>query len=267
MFRDRRRWALLAAAVFCCAAAAPPAGPHKVIARIDLSKPFHLPAGATFTATQGPEVDDPVYEGERAPGQIHLCLQISASAACSPNLNDAWKTGGIVDEYSEIHFLDQAEIIQPNGNSSAPRLLLRTRSFQTGDGDQFHSVQIVGYRARERRFLVVFREQSGGNNNQEIRLVKAGPLAGAVISNNPADNAPFGYWITVYRASAGGDYRQILHYRSATRYNDGNPLAVIDSEMPNILQRLRLWRPGLPLPLPAGRCPRPHLVKSELWCS
>jgi len=37
--------------------------------------------------------------------------------------------------------------------------------------------------------------------------------------------------------------------------------------MPNILKRLRLWKPGQPLPLPAGRCPRPRLVKSELWCS
>src|SRR3982750_1815685 len=102
---------------------------------------------------------------------------------------------------------------------------------------------------------------------QEIRLVKAGPLAGAVISNNPADNAPFGYWINVYRASAGGDYRQILHYRSATRYNDGNPLAVIDSEMPNILRQLGLWRAGPPLPPPPRPGPRAPPLKSELWCS
>jgi len=69
MIKHRRRWALLAAAVICCAGAAPPAGPQKVIARIDLSKPFHLTPGASFTATQGPEVPDPNYynDGDKAP--------------------------------------------------------------------------------------------------------------------------------------------------------------------------------------------------------
>jgi hypothetical protein len=36
--------------------------------------------------------------------------------------------------------------------------------------------------------------------------------------------------------------------------------------MPNMAQRLGLWTPGSPLPLPAGDCPSPHLVKMALWC-
>jgi hypothetical protein len=64
----------------------------------------------------------------------------------------------------------------------------------------------------------------------------------------------------------GSAYRQILRFRSATHYGDGNPLAVIDAEMPNIEKRLGLWHAGQPLPLPAKGCAKPHLVKSVLWC-
>lgn len=39
-------------------------------------------------------------------------------------------------------------------------------------------------------------------------------------------------------------YHQIMRYRSARRYADGNPLAVIDSEMPGLWQRLGLMRAG-----------------------
>ncbi len=37
-------------------------------------------------------------------------------------------------------------------------------------------------------------------------------------------------------------YHQIMRYRGATRYGDGNPLAVIDSEMPGLWHRLGLMR-------------------------
>jgi len=46
-------------------------------------------------------------------------------------------------------------------------------------------------------------------------------------------------------------YGRILRYRGLTGYSDGNPLAVADSEMPEILRRLGLWQPGEPLPVPA----------------
>ena len=55
--------------------------------------------------------------------------------------------------------------------------------------------------------------------------------------------------------------------RSATHYSDNNPLAVIDSEMPNIEQRLGYWKSGVALPLPSGACPRPRLIRMELWCN
>ena len=73
----------------------------------------------------------------------------------------------------------------------------------------------------------------------------------------------------VERFTPANAYRRVLRYRSATRYADGNSLGVIDSEMPNIEQRLGLWKPGSPLPLPMGgakACPKPHLKLGALWC-
>ena len=72
------------------------------------------------------------------------------------------------------------------------------------------------------------------------------------------------------RPTAGGDYRPVLRYASATLYNDGNPLAVIDSETPNIEKRLGLWKAGRPIPTDldghAKPCARPALRRTELWC-
>lgn len=114
-------------------------------------------------------------------------------------------------------------------------------------------------------FVSVFGDTVGHNNNEEIRYVAEGPLKGAVIVAEPKQEAPFGYWITVHRLTPAFTYRQVLRFRGATQYGDGNPLEVIDSDMPNIQRRLGLWRPGKPLPTPK-RCAHPRLVKGALWC-
>lgn len=140
-------------------------------------------------------------------------------------------------------------------------------SFHAGNGSQNRTALILAYRSSARRFEQIFKEQGGGNNNQETRYIAAGPLKGAMITVFATHNAPYGYWVTVHRLTSDYRYQQVLRYRSATLYGDGNSLAVIDSEMPNILRRLGLWRAGQPLPLPEAPCPRPHLMKTELWCS
>jgi hypothetical protein len=249
------------------AAQAPAPASQKIIARIDLSRPFHLAPGAAFTATQGPPVPDPNYEGASAPGRIHLCVRTASSLACDPDLDDALKVGPDDDEFSEIHYLENSGVVHPRGTRATALLYLQVASFHAGNGSQIHAAMMLAYRTSAHRFERIFQEQFGGNMNQEVRYMHSGPLRGSMIAVHPTDNAPFGYWIAVNRLTSGYHYRQVLRYRSATRYNDGNPLAVIDSEMPNILSRLDLWRPGAPLPLPESGCARPRLVEMELWCS
>jgi hypothetical protein len=266
LISDRRRWALLTAAVFCCVGAAPPTPPAKVIAHIDLSKPFHLPPGASFTATQGPPVLDPATE-ETVPGSIQLCIRRRPSEACSPDLNKGLTLASGADLFSSIHFLDQAEVVFGGERGSRSLLHLQYSSFESSDGGQRRATDMIAYDGAAHHFDVIFHRAVGTNNNEEVRYIRSGPLTGAMISVEPTNDRPFGYWVTVNKLTPDYRYRQVLRYRSATIYGDGNPLAVIDSEMPNILHRLGLWHSGDPLPLPASPCPHPHLVKTELWCS
>jgi hypothetical protein len=168
--------------------------------------------------------------------------------------------------FKQIHFLEAAKVLYPRGPMAAPLLHVQVGSLPSGNGNQQRATEILVYRPREHRFAIVFHEEVGLNNNEEVRYVSSGPLKGSMLVANSPYGPPFSYVLTVHRLTPDYRYKRVLRYRSATRYGDGNQLAVIDSEMPNILRRLGLWHPGQPLPLPAGRCPRPRLVNWALWC-
>lgn len=235
-----------------------------MIASIDLAHTFGTRSDWRFIATQGPPITDPLQFGDdEVPGVVTLCLRIGALGPCDPQLQGkmaAWSDDSL---FSERHFLDKAAIVQSHGQ---PILLVATASLHSGDGNQFVLTQALAYRPGPARFVRVYEHATGKNNNQEVRFIDAGKLAGDIISVDPADTAPFGYWVTVQAFTPGGSYHQVLRYRSATIYGDGNTLPVIDSEMANIQRRLRLWRPGSALPRPATACAKPHLVGMELWC-
>lgn len=235
----------------------------------DLLNPFHTRSPWRLVVTASAPVKD--YNDSDAPGALSLCLQRSASEPCvfdlttpaaakSPDDSPGW----------EPHYLLDAEVVYPKGPKAAPLLMLVTASFYSGDGDQLITTQLLRYDASHDEFQRVFSQQRGHNNNQEIRFITGGPLRGDVISAKPMQHRPYGFEIVVNALSSAGTYREILRFRSATLYGDGNHLAVIDSEMPTIQRRLGMWKPGQPLPAPAtldGKpCDKPVLKHSELWC-
>jgi hypothetical protein len=249
-----------AALLLVCGATAASA---EVISSIDLSKPFGTRTQWSFTAVQGPEVENrAALLDDKAPGAITLCLSNDSGRSCRPDLRQAPRF--VDDLFAEPHYLDDAEIVHPRPGQAL--FLLRTSSLHSGVGDQLVLTRLLAYDRARDQFIAVYERSTGRNNNQEIRYVVTGPVRGAVILAEPTENAPFGYWITLSRLAAGR-YVQVLRYRSATRYADGNPLSVIDSEMPNIELRLGLWHAGSPLPLPKGPCPKPHLIRMTLWCN
>jgi len=252
--------ALLAGALLLGAAPVPEG---KVIASIDLAEPFGARSHWRLIATQGPEAESVI--GNQEPGAITLCLTRDAGRTCQPGLGDLLGDAGKDDPFVVPHYLDTPEIVHHAPGRAL--LLLRVASVHSGNGNQRVATRLLAYDAAKDAFVTAYAQRTGRNNNEEIRYVVQGPLKGAVIFAEPTGDAPFGYWITLSKPDAALHYRQAFRYRSATRYADGNPLAVIDAEMPNIQQRLGLWRPGMKLPLPARDCPRPHLVKSALWCS
>jgi len=235
----------------------------KTLASIDLTGPFKTRSSWIFTATQGPAVADPVVPGETVPGAIALCLSHDGTTGCDPALGQVLQTGDPDDTTSGPHYLNVAKIENPD--DAHPILFVQVSGFPAVNNNRAVMTQALRYDAAQDRFVVAYQHLTGHNNNQEVRYVTDGPMRGDIISAEPTEDAPFGFWITVNRLRPDG-YRSVLRYRSATGYNDGNPLLVIDSEMPNLEARMGLWRPGRPLPLPPESCLRPHLVHKELWC-
>ena len=238
--------------------------------QVDLTKSFHARSAWRLVVTEGPPAKD--YGGNDAPGALAFCLHQGSSGRCmsepvtlplrapTPDYSMAW----------EPHYLLAAKVVYPRGPKAAPFLQIVTGSLHSGDGDQIIATQLIAYDADRNAFRRVFGERTGHNNNQEIRFVTGGPLRGSVITAEPQLHLPYGYWISVKSLNPAGAYRQVLRYRSATLYNDSNPIAVIDSEMPNIERRLGLWEPGQRFPTPdvgGGKpCLKPALRNSELWC-
>jgi hypothetical protein len=242
--------------------------PSSQIAQVDLQAPFATRSPWRLIVTQGPPAVD--YGGNPAPGALHMCLEQRPAGTCmSDPLATPQAPGSDSSSNWEPHYLHLAKPVYPQARSAPPLLLLVTASMHAGNGGQLVVTQLLNYDRAKDSFERVYRHATGTNNNEEVRFIAEGALEGSVISADPTSDAPYGYWIVVSRFTPARTYRQVLRYRSATHYNDGNSLAVIDSEMPNIERRLGLWSPGSPLPLPTDKakpCPRPHLKQTELWC-
>lgn len=240
-----------------------------VISNIDLSKPLSTREAWRFVATQGPPVAAvDTASGGNEPGRILLCLQATPSTPCDPQLLNALRTASSSNDFfREPHYLNAVKIAYPRGSAGRPVLIVQTASMHSGDGDQLVMTQVLAYEKPQNRFVRIFQYTTGKNRNEEVRYINSGRLKGDIISIDPTENAPYAYWVTVSVLSPQYAYKTALRYRSATHYGDGNPLAVIDSEMPNIEHRLGYWKSGMALPLPSGGCPRPRLVRMELWCN
>lgn len=224
-----------------------------VISNINLSRPFSTREAWRFIATQGPPVSgDDTASGGEEPGKIQLCVRAASSAN---------------DSFTQPHYLKAVKIVYPRGSADQPILFVQTGSLHSGDGDQLVLTQVLAYDNSQNRFLRIYQYATGTNNNEEVRYVSSGRLKGDIISVDPTENAPYGYWVTVNALTPQYTYKTALHYRSATHYGDDNPLAVIDSEMPNIERHLGYWKAGMALPLPSGACPKPRLIHMELWCN
>ncbi|QDH26049.1 hypothetical protein D5366_11545 (plasmid) [Neokomagataea tanensis] len=93
------------------------------------------------------------------------------------------------------------------------------KSLACGDvnGSHWIMTQVLAYDRREDRFQSLFVQTVGSNNNQEIRVIEHGPLAGDIVIAEPTTDAPYGYWITVLSQDSA-TYRERMWFRSATHY-------------------------------------------------
>jgi len=237
----------------------------KVIAHVDLTEPFATATQWTFVVVQ--DGSQPAPDDFEDHGPIFLCLVKATSPDCALHLYQHVRSDG--PWFDTPYRLYSGKVVYATQDKSSPLLFLQVCGAASGDGDCGIATALYQYNRSADRFVRVFLNLTGRNNNQNTRFVESGPLQGDAIVDVPTDNAPYGYWIELYRANESGQYAQILRYRSRTHYGDGNPLAVADSEMPEILNHLGLWKPGDALPVPAHMpkgCSQLYMRSGEEWC-
>jgi len=246
-----------------------------IVKYLDLTQPFATASPSALVIAQAPNpAAEPDFEDH---GPLAVCFVKILTPHCMEKyrLHGRWvewyaKYGGNLSWYVTAYDLGAADVVYAGKDKARPLLLLQTASGRSGDGNSNIRTALFDYDRQEDRFRQVFDHLSGGsNNNQAVRFVAHGPLQGDMIVDYPTDNAPYAYWIEVYAPGKSGRYARILRYRSHTHYADGNPLPVADSEMPAIMERLGLWKPGDALPVPQTMpegCGRLVLNRGEEWC-
>jgi hypothetical protein len=177
-----------------------PAEPATVIADIDLAQPFHARSPWRLTITQGPEAADPDLPGQTVPGAVTICLRKRDSNDCA---DLPPPPAPMNDPYWSPHYLDDARVVH-SGAGGPLLLLLRLASIHSGDGDQAVFTRLLAYRPAQDQFEPVYAHMTGRNNNQDVRFIASGKLAGAVVSVEPTETAPFVYWVTVDRPDTEG---------------------------------------------------------------
>ena len=255
-----------AAFLFGLATASGADGADQSIATVALSGPFATQTPWRLTVTQSGH-SGVSGTGDPEPGVVMPCLRHAGSSTCDATINVRLDPNRRMSDFDQPHYLRMARVAYRQAGDREPLLIVVLGSVHAGNGGQLVDTQALAYHRHTDRFVRLFEHTVGTNNNQEVRFIERGALRGAFITVEPTMDAPFGYWITVARSGGlTAPYHAILRYRSATRYGDGNALPVIDSEMPQILRRLSLWRPGQKLPIPAYGCAKPILRSGALWC-
>jgi len=201
---------------------------------------------------------------------VSVCFVNDESVDCSERMFAPYVEQHISRLGERLFYeLFTSAIVYSGPNRTGPLLMLRACTMSGVNGNCGVSTFLFDYDRNADRFYDVFSNVTGRNNNEETRFTESGPLMGDLIVAYPGYDAPFTYWVEIYKRDGSGKYERFLQYRGKTVYADGNPLAVIDSEMPEILRRLKLWAPGQALPVPArmpAGCTRLFMRKGVEWC-
>lgn len=228
-----------------------------IVDNVDLTRPFSTRTQWTFVVATLPGSQVNAVGDTIDTGSLAVCFVDRLTPHC--------------DQYSlsDAASLTSADVVFAGPDHADPLLLVIARSLGGADGNHSIDTQIYRFNGPSNQFKSIFSNQTGSNNNQRTRFVEDGPLRGDIIVDEPTPSPPFEYWISVYAWNKEKPYSKVmLQYKSDTRYGDGNPLPVADSEMRNILKRLGKWRVGDPLPIPPQSTCRPYLRGrgGEEWC-
>jgi hypothetical protein len=245
----------------------------KVVKHLDLTQPFQAKSRSSLIVAKQPDEDSRVEDGGgNRVGAVSLCFVENDKLDCSEEMFLAKYREAKVDFVSgerPFYELFASDVVFSGPGRTHPLLRIKSCTVMGANGNCRVSTFLFAYDRKAERFRVVFFNMTGRNNNEETRFIENGPLLGSVIVAYPTRDAPFTYFVDVYKRTSDSEYSRVLRYRGHTGYGDGNALAVIDSEMPETLRQLGLWKPGDALPVPPrmpGGCTRLVMRKSVAWC-
>lgn len=245
-----------------------------ILRNIDLTGPFHTTSQWRLIVAKQPDEESSKSGSDGDPlGAVITCFVKDGVPDCGEQLLlDKVRQGFklAAEDLPYFRLFLKTDLVFAGKNQTRPLLWLSHCPRQSFNGNCPVTNFLIDYEKSADRFRVVFCVMTGRNNNEETRFIEAGPLQGSVIIAFPTEKAPYRYWVEVFARHAGPNYVRVLRYRTRTGYNDGNPLAVIDSEMIEILRRMGKWKPGRPFPKPADppdNCDKLELRKGVLWCA
>jgi hypothetical protein len=245
----------------------------KVITHLDLTQTFQTKSRWSLVVAKQPDEESSVEDGGgNRIGAVSLCFVENDEPDCSEEMFLAKyreEKVSFVSGEPTFHELLASDVVFSGRGRTLPLLEIKNCMNRGANENCGVSTFLFAYDRKADRFRVVFFNMTGRNNNEETRLVESGPLLGSVIVAYPTSDAPFTYFVEVYKRTSDSGYSRVLRFRGHTGYGDGNPLAVIDSEMPETLRRLGLWKTGDTLPVPPHMlvgCTRLVMRKSVEWC-
>lgn len=245
----------------------------KVVTHLDLTQPFQTRSPWALVVAKQPDEESSVEDGAgNRIGAVSFCFVENGDPDCSEETLLAKyreEKVSFVPGEPTFHELLASDVVFSGQGKTLPLLKIKSCMNRGANGNCGVSTFLFAYDRKADGFRVVFFNMTGRNNNEETRLVESGPLLGRVIVASPTSDAPFTYFVDVYKRTSDSAYSRELRYRGHTGYGDGNPLAVIDSEMPETLRRLGLWKPGDALPVPPrmpGACTRLVMRNGVEWC-
>jgi hypothetical protein len=242
-----------------------------VVQHLDLTTSFGTRTPWALVITKQPDAEG-FRLGIDPEGAVSVCFVRGSEPDCSEALIRAHYRQHkftLVEGEQPFYELIEGRVVHAGPGDTGNLLELKACTIHGVNGSCGISTLLLAYDRRRDAFDTVFANLTGKNNNEATRFIEQGPLRGAVVVATPTLHAPFAYQLEVYRRQAGWMYARVLRYRGRTRYADGNPLPVIDSEMPALLARFGAWKSGDALPVPPAMpedCGRLFLRGGVEWC-
>ena len=181
----------------------------KIITHLDLTKPFQSKSRWSLVAAKQPDEESSATDGlgERE-GAISLCFVENDEPDCSEELFLAkYREQKISFDSGPGPFYElfASDVVFSGPGRTLPLLRIKSCTAHGANGNCGVSTFLFAYDRKAERFRVVFFNMTGRNNNDETRFVENGPLLGSVIVTDPTSDAPFTYFVEVYRRTPDGE--------------------------------------------------------------